>query len=900
MAGAGGIEGLHAIDGTCDLCGECCDSETQELNALTCTFAPNCPEEASCYHQDCLERYLKNIRCEKNRKTGFKCPRGCGKGTAYDESCRGKIDKSHPIHVRNDNNKKRKKARMPEAVEVVPRFGPAAKAARAKERELEKAKQKKISASAATKLETPQPRAKAAVAKKESLASAAAAARRELGLASSAPAAKVTKATPISLAARGNEDLSLRSAAKPSVSVLPTIVSVWGVAKVTSKSSPVRPSPLPPLIASDEAFPEVASANKPSAAVAAAVAAAKGHWANGIPTKAVASMISIAGTSVAESASSDGSPVMQSTHPKSAAERPTSPAAVIASAPLLRHEVQKVSKAFKKNMRRAERKKEKEADVSVTSEPSPPLTPHRTAGLAPAQSPDSSPAQRGQSPDTTQLSSSQDAPSLLTDLDLDASSDMERCLKVVAQFKLQQAAKQLQQLGFSAWQSALAVNLCSAILPAATWLLQPTGGRSITNCTDGQKMLDDAVHRKALPEVDITQEMGQLEAAATALDVSLPVVCAEVIRCQGDLRAALAALSSQPHQQQLFLPHPGEAAVCSRQGTTLLRSSFRPPSILGLGLSVAPADALSLPPYPSSACSRRSSTLVDANDVPLAALPARASAPIGPSTSAGDRVPQLSQQGLLQTTVSSGFCSFDSSTVPGGSSAAGSADMFSRVSSFDMLSVGAPWSALDSHKASNHASEPSDHGGSKLQVPAASDRSSFSQSSRPLPLPQALVSPFGSAAVYDAALPPRRPVMGSSQPRHQSSSLFAPSPSSCFGGVNGMGNGLGMDHYASALSSQPSWASTSSNLWGTPLPSSACGFGDGAFSSSNAFDLQRTREMSDVPAAALLAAAAVASESDFGSTAGGTGNILSTGVGNNPSAINDSELSALMATLMCR
>lgn len=41
-------------------------------------------------------------------------------------------------------------ARMPEAVEVVPRFGPAAKAARAKERELEK--QKKVSAAAAAKL----------------------------------------------------------------------------------------------------------------------------------------------------------------------------------------------------------------------------------------------------------------------------------------------------------------------------------------------------------------------------------------------------------------------------------------------------------------------------------------------------------------------------------------------------------------------------------------------------------------------------------------------------------------------------------------------------------------------------------------------------------------------------
>lgn len=65
MSGVGGISGLHSVEGICDLCGEKCDTETQELNALSCTFAPNCPEEASLYHQECLERYLKNIRCEK-------------------------------------------------------------------------------------------------------------------------------------------------------------------------------------------------------------------------------------------------------------------------------------------------------------------------------------------------------------------------------------------------------------------------------------------------------------------------------------------------------------------------------------------------------------------------------------------------------------------------------------------------------------------------------------------------------------------------------------------------------------------------------------------------------------------------------------------------------------------
>jgi hypothetical protein len=134
MAEAVGKAGLHAVQGRCDLCSELCDPETQELNALDCTYAPQCPPECAVYHQDCLARYLKTIRLEKcaltpyrprilhrlvwaccarccaficisrkvhnadvrappcrNRKTGFKCPRGCGKLSAYSEPCPGKV-----------------------------------------------------------------------------------------------------------------------------------------------------------------------------------------------------------------------------------------------------------------------------------------------------------------------------------------------------------------------------------------------------------------------------------------------------------------------------------------------------------------------------------------------------------------------------------------------------------------------------------------------------------------------------------------------------------------------------------------------------------------------------------------------------------------------------------------
>ena len=53
-----------AAGSLCDWCGETCDPDVAELNALTCTFA-ECPPEASVYHQDCVEKYLKSIKLDK-------------------------------------------------------------------------------------------------------------------------------------------------------------------------------------------------------------------------------------------------------------------------------------------------------------------------------------------------------------------------------------------------------------------------------------------------------------------------------------------------------------------------------------------------------------------------------------------------------------------------------------------------------------------------------------------------------------------------------------------------------------------------------------------------------------------------------------------------------------------
>jgi hypothetical protein len=48
----------------CDLCGLEADSEVAEVVGLDCSFA-QCPSDSLLYHQACLEKYLKSIRCER-------------------------------------------------------------------------------------------------------------------------------------------------------------------------------------------------------------------------------------------------------------------------------------------------------------------------------------------------------------------------------------------------------------------------------------------------------------------------------------------------------------------------------------------------------------------------------------------------------------------------------------------------------------------------------------------------------------------------------------------------------------------------------------------------------------------------------------------------------------------
>ena len=67
-----------------------------------------------------------------NRKTGFKCPRGCGKKTAFDQACPGKCEKSHPILPRSEVAKRRKKAPPPPPAPPAAKPKPVAKAAEPK------------------------------------------------------------------------------------------------------------------------------------------------------------------------------------------------------------------------------------------------------------------------------------------------------------------------------------------------------------------------------------------------------------------------------------------------------------------------------------------------------------------------------------------------------------------------------------------------------------------------------------------------------------------------------------------------------------------------------------------------------------------------------------------------
>eukprot|EP00775_Hariotina_reticulata_P009940 gene9940-10095_t len=86
---------LRDLQDVCDLCGTDCDGSVEK----------------------CLEKFLKKHGYASDRKTGFPCPMGRGKGTRIAEECKGKVEKSHPIVPRNEE--KKKKAVAPPLAEVL-------------------------------------------------------------------------------------------------------------------------------------------------------------------------------------------------------------------------------------------------------------------------------------------------------------------------------------------------------------------------------------------------------------------------------------------------------------------------------------------------------------------------------------------------------------------------------------------------------------------------------------------------------------------------------------------------------------------------------------------------------------------------------------------------------------
>ena len=59
-----GTSKLHEIKGRCDLCGLEASSEVAEVVFLACSFA-QCPPDSCFFHQHCVEKYLKSIKCER-------------------------------------------------------------------------------------------------------------------------------------------------------------------------------------------------------------------------------------------------------------------------------------------------------------------------------------------------------------------------------------------------------------------------------------------------------------------------------------------------------------------------------------------------------------------------------------------------------------------------------------------------------------------------------------------------------------------------------------------------------------------------------------------------------------------------------------------------------------------
>lgn len=543
MADAVGINGLHKVSGVCDLCGCNCDAMTEELNALDCTYA-NCPPEASVYHQTCLEKYLKSIRLEKNRKTGFKCPRGCGKATGYKDACPGRVDKSHPIHVRNEDSKaKRQAVPLPQ-----PSTPPAAtsKGPKPKEEPARKGKDKKeegrkmdkerdhsranLRTEVSTRSTTSKHSASAAKAASPRtthtlLAAAAAAARRELGLDATA---KKSLAPVLAKQRSGPKEvrtLEEYEGAKSNKGANGEGKDGGGNAWASRPAA--APQLPPPRITSAADFPLPQTAQP-----------AAGSTKGGPPEKPQGAWAQKSGAAVAATAAKSSVTVRAIPIPVSApakhhsrgkdskgAQHANGTTMVLDSAAELNPEGFPMEPRMTRSHRKAnaaERKKGGAADGA------------RKQGEA------SDAAQQevhisSANPTQCEVLTFDDPPCAAPGAGPDPSTDHDAlglCLQMLMARKAQSLIEQLQQLGFLEWQCVAAVQRHGSNLEAAVqWLLEGQSGAEVAP--------------RQQPEFDLGAEVSCMQELQAILGLLPGCVERVVIDCQGDVEAAAVVLFDQ-------------------------------------------------------------------------------------------------------------------------------------------------------------------------------------------------------------------------------------------------------------------------------------------------------------------------------------------------------------------
>ncbi|GMH39185.1 hypothetical protein BSKO_07083 [Bryopsis sp. KO-2023] len=511
MADAIGISGIHNVSGRCDLCGRGVDAVTEELNALDCTYQ-DCPPLV--YHQDCLEKYLKSIRLEKNRKTGFKCPRGSGKGTSFKEACPGKIDKSHPIHPRNDFGKKRRKAKPPP--DPLPRQKPVPK------KEKEKGKDKDKESKADKSKDKAKPKSGVVI--------------KALNV-SNVSLVKNVKPTVGRSVSLSGDMLKVQSESRKSMSSTSSAYSSTASASGLENPDGMRTGSMPLFSAwskpmSTAAQSQVPDMNSMTAFPPALIGSASEEtknisrtsqncWAN---ASRVQSGSHVRSMSVNDAALQGGMPQSQSL--------PNSGSMSIGNTGELPVGMDyadgmgvegKLTKAQKKNMKRAEKKKKNMTETPVSSSPTSSSTAPASASATPVS----------QTPGTqTPIELSEDGSSpLFSSQDNSTNSVLsELCVDTLVAWKTMYHIQQLQKLGFEPWQSAAAICRYGGNLEhAIAWLLDYNG----ENDEEQHTALD------VVPEVDVSSELSYLQEVQETFSLPECVLEQAVVDCNGDLDAAI-------------------------------------------------------------------------------------------------------------------------------------------------------------------------------------------------------------------------------------------------------------------------------------------------------------------------------------------------------------------------